>query len=257
MEVAVAALFKVNLYLSWFFAAPGKRLQRLLEVLGLQHASLDVQGSVVKVDESSLGKVLSAQEEGTRQSLNMVMARVFTKVAVQGQCLLLKPLPQSEGADMYVSLPFVDGTYALLLVSCKATTNAKGKEVPSVVVAREVDTAAAVVAALPNETRALYGARIFLLFLEHPTQSVSKTTLTVHDGRGFTEVHLDAASTNALLDGGWLTPEQALDAVQALKVKSNGAVLCSAAHVLLSICRWCICPCHCCAWQVEQVPKQE
>ena len=50
--------------------------------------------------------------------------------------------------------------------------NAKGKEVPSVVVAREVDTAAAVVAALPNETRALYGARIFLLFLEHPQASV-------------------------------------------------------------------------------------
>jgi hypothetical protein len=171
-----------------------------------------------------------------------------------------------------VSLPFLDGTHALLRVSCKATnskpvsgkatdsepvcgkaTNSKpvssdvvaaevakatnsepvssdvvaaevakatnSEPVSSDVVAAEVAKATVGVAALPSDARALYGDRIFLLFLEHPQASVKVTTLTPHPDAGFTEVHLDAGTTAELLGGAFLTPEQIQAAVGALKPK--------------------------------------
>jgi hypothetical protein len=230
------------------------------------------------------------------------MPRVFTGAAVRGQCVMLLPFAQSHSADLFVSLPFLDGTHALLLVSCKATnskpvsgkatdsepvsgkatdskpvsgkatnskpvsgkatnskpvsgkaTNSKpvssdvvaaevakatnsepvssdvvaaevakatnSEPVSSDVVAAEVAKATVGVAALPSDARALYGDRIFLLFLEHPQASVKVTTLTPHPDAGFTEVHLDAGTTAELLGGAFLTPEQIQAAVGALKPK--------------------------------------
>jgi hypothetical protein len=125
-----------------------------------------------------------------------------------------------------VSLPFLDGTHALLLVSCKATNSkpvsgkaTNSEPVSSDVVAAEVAKATVGVAALPSDARALYGDRIFLLFLEHPQASVKVTTLTPHPDAGFTEVHLDAGTTAELLGGAFLTPEQIQAAVGALKPK--------------------------------------
>jgi hypothetical protein len=157
---------------------------------------------------------------------------------------MLLPSAQSHSADLFVSLPFLDGTHALLLVSCKATnsklvsgkaTNSKpvssdvvaaevakatnSEPVSSDVVAAEVAKATVGVAALPSDARALYGDRIFLLFLEHPQASVKVTTLTPHPDAGFTEVHLDAGTTAELLGGAFLTPEQIQAAVGALKPK--------------------------------------
>jgi hypothetical protein len=282
LEAVVAVFFKTQLYLSWFFGAPVSRVGRLLKLLGLQHAPLDFRQSLVKVDESSLGKLLRLKEEPTPQTVDSVMPRVFTGAAVRGQCVMLLPFAQSHSADLFVSLPFLDGTHALLLVSCKATnskpvsgkatdskpvsgkatnskpvsgkaTNSKpvssdvvaaevakatnsepvssdvvaaevakatnSEPVSSDVVAAEVAKATVGVAALPSDARALYGDRIFLLFLEHPQASVKVTTLTPHPDAGFTEVHLDAGTTAELLGGAFLTPEQIQAAVGALKPK--------------------------------------
>jgi len=216
LEAAAAAFFKTHLYLSWFFSAPVSRVGRLLKLLGLQHVPLDFRQSLVKVDESSLGKVMRLGEEPTPQSVDSVMPRVFTGDAVRGQCVILLPSPQSHSADLFVSLPFLNGTHALLLVSCKATTSAP---LPPGVRDAEVAKATAVVAALPKDARALYGDRIFLLFLEHPQASVPATTLTPHADVGFSEVHLDAGTTAELLGGAFLTPEQIQAAVGALKPK--------------------------------------
>jgi hypothetical protein len=151
---------------------------------------------------------------------------VFTGAAVRGQCVMLLPSAQSHSADLFVSLPFLDGTHALLLVSCKATNSkpvsgkaTNSEPVSSDVVAAEVAKATVGVAALPSDARALYGDRIFLLFLEHPQASVKVTTLTPHPDAGFTEVHLDAGTTAELLGGAFLTPEQIQAAVGALKPK--------------------------------------
>ena len=222
LEVVAAAYFKTYLYLSSFFGRAVPRMASLLAALGLDHSPLDLKQSVV-VDEALLGRVMrnKTQQRGTEltnQSVDRVIADVFAKGNVQGQCRIFLPLPLSHCADLFVLLVFQDGTHALLLVSCKATNSAP---LPDGVLAKELAKAATVVAALPPDTRKMYDDRIYLLCLEHPIPSLDKERLTRHGDAGFTEVHLDEATTAHLLGAAVLTPAQVEACVRAIPVRAG------------------------------------
>jgi hypothetical protein len=100
------------------------------------------------------------------------------------------PTAKAHGPDLYLSLPFRDGSHALILVSCKYT----GSDPLTDQAAKlEQASAAKVVDALAEDVHALYAGRIFLLSMGYPNTlpALSRHRHECAAGRTFTEVRLD------------------------------------------------------------------